>query len=135
GLMAAARQLAVRAVEQRLDLLAPCPAPEEATDCAARFVTDLGKRAFRRPLEAAEQESLLRLYHKRAPTLGYGAAIGLLIETLLQSPQFLYRVEAPLTAVDDPSRRSVPLGPYEIASRLSYFLWGSLPDDELFAAA
>lgn len=132
---AAARTLAEQAVEQRLDTLAPCEDSQEEFACAERFLSSFGKRAFRRPLSAEEQDSLLRLYRKAAPTLGYGAAIGLMIETLLQSPQFLYRVEAPLTPLDDPQQSSVPLGPYEMASRLSYFLWGSLPDDELFAAA
>lgn len=134
-LTATARLLAERAVQNRLDAIAPCDDTQEELACAERFLSTFGKHAYRRPLGAEERDSLLRLFRKAAPTLGYGTAIGLMIEAMLQSPQFLYRVEAPLTPLDDPEPSSVALGPYELASRLSYFLWGSMPDDELFAAA
>jgi hypothetical protein len=131
----AARELATHAIEERLDALAPCPPPAESHVCAEDFVATFGRRAFRRPLEPAEKASFLRLYGKAAPSLGYGGGLGLVLEAMLLSPQFLYRVEAPLTALSEADSATVPLGPFELASRLSYFLWGSLPDDELLDAA
>jgi hypothetical protein len=65
--------------------------------------------------------------------MGYSAGVGLVLEAMLQSPQFLYRVEA--TQAATPETGAVALGGYEIASRLSYFLWNSMPDEQLFAAA
>lgn len=134
-LTSAARELSQRAVRDHLDTLAPCPNAADADDCVDDFLGRFGKRAFRRPLTASERTSFLTLYRKAAPTLGYEAAIGLLIEAFLQSPQFLYRVEAPLQADVASAEAPLPLGPYELASRLAYFLWGSMPDDELLAAA
>lgn len=129
----AARELAARAAEERLDELAPCPPPDSPDACAERFITRFGRRAFRRPLQAEEYWAFFKLYRKAEPTLGHRGAVALVIEATLLSPQFLYRVEAPLGPSGDSP--TLPLGPYELASRLSYFLWGSLPDDELLDAA
>ncbi len=129
----AARDLATRTVNERLETLAPCSSAETAAGCGTRFITEFGKRAFRRPLDAAETDSFTRLFDRAEASMGYEKAIGLVLEAMLQSPQFLYRVEAPL--LEDEKDTVVPLGPYEMASRLSYFLWGSLPDDDLFDAA
>jgi hypothetical protein len=130
----AARDIAQRAMERGLDELAPCAAGEDASSCARSFVESFGKRAFRRPLVEAEVSSFLRLFQKAEPSLGYDRGISLVLDAMLQSPQFLYRVEAPL--VDpDPNSAAVALGPYEMASRLSFFLWGSVPDEELLEAA
>ncbi len=140
----AAREIAQRRVERGVAELAPCADNTAPSACARSFLERFGKRAFRRPLTEAELASFLRLFEKAEP-LGYERAIGLLIDALLQSPQFLYRVEAPLIAapdveephVEDPPIEDgvVPLGPYELAARLSFFLWGSVPDEELLAAA
>ena len=64
---------------------------------------------------------------------GFSTAIRLLVKAILQSPDFLYRVELGMPSPGDAG--AVPLGQYEMASRLSYLLWNSMPDDELFAAA
>ncbi len=129
---AAARDISARTVAQRLDTVAPCPSGDTAT-CLVDFITNFGKRAFRRPLLPEEVESFRKLYDKAAPTLGHEASIGLVLEAMLQAPQFLYRVEAPKAPT--PETGAIALGNYEIASRLSYFLWNSMPDDELFRAA
>lgn len=134
-LTSAARELSQSAVRNHLDHLAPCPSADDADGCVDDFLARFGKRAFRRPLTNSERASFLSLYRKAAPTLGYETAIGLLIEAFLQSPQFLYRVEAPLQPGVGGAGAPVPLGPFELASRLSYFVWGSMPDDELLAAA
>jgi hypothetical protein len=128
----AAREVAQRAMERGLGELAPCATDDDVNACARSFLEGFGKRAFRRPLVEAEVSSFLRLFRKAEPGLGYNQAIALLLDAMLQSPQFLYRVEAPLIDAESPT---VALGPYEMASRLSFFLWGSVPDEELLHAA
>jgi hypothetical protein len=128
----AAEALAARAVANRLEVIAPC-ASKDTASCGRDFVRNFGLRAFRRPLSTAETQLFDDLFARSAAQLGYGAAVGLVLETMLQSPQFLYRVDS--LAAPTPETGAVALGPYELASRLSYFLGGSMPDAELFAAA
>lgn len=128
---AAARDVSARAVAERLDTIAPCPSGD-ALACVDSFLTSFGKRAFRRPMLPDEAATFRKLFEKAEPTLGYSTAIGLVLEAMLQSPQFLYRVEATVAAT--PETGAIPLGGYELASRLSYFLWNSMPDEELFRA-
>jgi len=114
-----------------LDLAAivPCdPTLEPA--CLRDWVAAVGRRAYRRPLtdeELARYETLLALGQDDA------ARVRLVIQAMLQSPSFLYQLEFGLpepTAGD-----VVALEPYELASRLALFLWGSVPDDALLDAA
>jgi hypothetical protein len=134
-LQAAAESLAAEAVANLKSLL-PCdPAPNEAA-CARQFVEQFGLRAFRRPLEAAEVQRMTALYTAGRSTLklDFARSLGLVIEAMLQSSSFLYHFQGG----GGPTLREgglVRLGPYEIASRLSYFLWGTMPDKDLFAAA
>ncbi len=114
-------------------LLPPGASEDEAG--AEMLVRELGMRAHRRPLEPTEVEEYMTLYRRGAGLYGsldaFRSGVRLVIEALLQSPHFLYRVELSDTRVEG----IVPLDDYEIASRLSYALWGSMPDEELFAAA
>lgn len=126
----AAGLLAPMARDRGLDLLVPCEGDDAV--CAELFIEEFGQRAFRRPLDAGETIAFKTLYSRLAPSLGHDEALTAIIEAALQSPQFLYRVEAPRLM---PESGAVPLGPYEMASRLSYFLWGTMPDDTLMAAA
>jgi len=113
-------------------------AGSDPTACARAFVTSFGKRVFRRPLDVVEVDDLIALYTKlRAdPQMNYGFpdALNLVVEAMLQSPGFLYRWERGLAApqLDGPL---VKFDGYEMASRLSYFLWKSMPDAALMAAA
>ena len=87
--------------------------------------------AWRRPLSAAETDELRALYADlRRDAMAHEAAIRLLLTRVLMAPAFLYHVEEP-----GPGAVSVPVGDFELASRLSYFLWSSAPDDELRALA
>lgn len=103
-------------------------------DAAALVLGRFGVRAFRRPLEPAELEGLLGLYEgarEAGDTHEQGVRLGLM--ALLVSPEFLYRrVDNP--APDDPASVYTLSGP-ELATRLSYFLWSSTPDDELLSLA
>lgn len=102
---------------------------------AKAFVESFGLRALRRPLTADEVETYLKLYRegpKAYPTMAaFQGGLRLVLEGFLQSPLFLYRVERSTQAADG----KVPLDAFEVASRLSYALWNSMPDDALFAAA
>ena len=116
-----------------LHALLPCESGDGEDNCAAAFIDDFGPRAFRRPLTEQQRDDLLAFYDTNKADHGFDAAIELLIQRFLQSPYFLYRVELGMAEPDDTG--AIPLDDYELASRLSYLLWGSMPDDELFAAA
>jgi hypothetical protein len=110
----------------------------DETGCAQSFVENFGKRAFRRPLDVVEVDDLMALYTtlRSDPQMLYGfqEALGVLVEAMLQSPGFLYRWERGLK-VPQLDGTLVKLDHYEIASRLSYYLWNSMPDDTLLGAA
>ena len=105
--------------------------------CAAQFIEVFGLRAFRRPLNAAEKARLTAFYQTSKTANGFANAIQMVVSAVLQTPQFLYRMETADTA-GAPATASPGLleaGPYERASRLSYLLTQSMPDPELLAAA
>jgi hypothetical protein len=134
-IMDAAETLSTDAVKH-LDTIAPkCDVTAEGADaCAKKFIASFGKRAWRRPLEDAESAELFDLYTKgKAPTGVHEDGISLVIQRMLQSPFFLYRIERgqPGTEQDGAIRLTGP----ETASRLSYLLWSTMPDDALLADA
>ena len=101
------------------------------TDAARAILTKFLPRAFRRPLRDGELDEFLALFtrsQKRGDPFDQSVLIAL--QGVLISPHFLLRLEEPNT---DANPR--PLGDYELASRLSYFLWASMPDDQLFRLA
>jgi hypothetical protein len=137
NLQVAAETLA-KNMSTKLSTILPCtPASAAAeADCAGMFITTFGTKVFRRPLTAAETASLNTLYQTGRATLAldFNGAIVLLLEAMLQSPGFVYHWEMdPGPALKDGA--VVQLGNYQLASRLSYFLWGSMPDTALFTAA
>lgn len=125
--MDAAEVLADRAVAERWESVVGCAASD--AECLRTFVVDFGARAFRRPLSETERADYLALFEGVEGTPE--EAIALVVQAFLVSPSFLYHVEVGGDEVDG----MVRLGDYEIASRLSYFLWSSMPDDELFDLA
>jgi hypothetical protein len=107
-----------------------------ATAASARkFVEGFGLRAYRRPLTAAEAEQYTTLFSQGATLVGSGNAFGdgveVVVTAFLQSPHFLYRTELGGGVVNG----RVPLTDHEVASRLSYGLVNSMPDEPLLAAA
>ena len=130
--MGAAETLAANAVAD-LDALLPCDPAGGEDACAEQWIESFGQRAFRRPLTTAQRDRLVSVYAAAKAEHGFDVAIELVLQTILQSPYFLYRVELGMPDPDDEG--AVPLDDWEIATRLSYLLWGSMPDDELFAAA
>jgi hypothetical protein len=103
-----------------------------ANACANTFFTRLGLRLFRRPLSHDERTRALARFSTWREAIDFQGAITLSLEAFLQSPAFLYRVELP---ADAPAGFTVLVEPYAMASRLSYFLWLSAPDDQLLQAA
>ncbi|MEO6238366.1 MAG: DUF1592 domain-containing protein [Vicinamibacterales bacterium] len=98
--------------------------------CAARIMTDLARRAFRRPVAAAEVEkytALVRRAQQDESSFDEGLAVG--IQALLVSPDFLFRIERNRTGLRAASAQ--PITQHELATRLSYFLWASMPDEKL----
>lgn len=131
-----AEALASKAMQTAASKVLPCdPATGEAA-CAAKFIAEFGLKAYRRPLAAAETMRLTALYEnaRGAQKMSFNDAIQLLLEGMLQSPAFLYHWESPYAApVLD--KGVIKLDQYDVASRLSYFIWGSMPDQPLFDAA
>jgi hypothetical protein len=128
-----AAEAAAKVLVAKLPALMPCDAAAGEQACVDKFINGFGKRAFRRPLEAVEIEALGKVYAVGAKNGGYPHGIEVVTRALLQSPSFLYRLE--LGQKTGSSGASVHLGPYEVASRLSYLLWNTMPDAALMDAA
>ncbi|MDF3070580.1 MAG: hypothetical protein K0R38_6181 [Polyangiaceae bacterium] len=125
-----AEQVAAKAT-QNPDTLLGCKLADGET-CIQSFIERFGQRAWRRPLEAVEREDLLGVFRAGSAAHGPTQGLKLLLETFLVSPSFLYRVEVGTPIADQPY---LALTSWEVASRLSYFLTGAMPDDALFSAA
>jgi len=118
-------------LERLLDGCNPLPGADGEADCLTRFLDSFTLRAYRRPPTAQELGRLRDLFAVGAESGGFPRGIQLVIEAVLQSPFFLYRLELGASAADG----AVRLTPHELAARLSYLLTGSMPDRDLTAAA
>jgi hypothetical protein len=105
----------------------------EALACARNVLGTLARRAYRRPVFASDVDPLLGFFAEGAHDGGFDAGVQFALKRLLVSPEFLFRVEL------DPERMAphtaYKLGDFELASRLSFFLWSSIPDEQLLTAA
>jgi hypothetical protein len=112
----------------------PCTPTDTGEACAQQFIAEFGARAFRRPLTTEETATFQNLFTNRATlteTGSFDEAAQLILEGFLVSPSFLARPEL----TETPEGQYFALSGHEVASRLSYMLWGSMPDDTLLAAA
>ncbi len=130
--MLASEEIAARAVTD-LGTLLPCDPGADESGCIGQWVSDFGRRAWRRPLTDEEQAAMVQLFVDARVGEDLPTSVGLVLQAFLQSPHFLYRVE--LGVPGESGDLAVPLDDFEMASRLSYFLWGTMPDDELLSAA
>jgi hypothetical protein len=107
------------------------PAEEEA--CASKILTMMTRRAYRRPVTDADLKAPMKFYRETRQESGFEAGIESALSSVLVSPEFLFRVEndPPNTAPNTAYR----ISDLELASRLSFFLWSSIPDDELLNSA
>ncbi|MEC9353307.1 MAG: DUF1592 domain-containing protein, partial [Planctomycetota bacterium] len=102
--------------------------------CAKKIVQAFGARAFRRPLNISETGALVRLVELAVKNEdGFETGVRFAVQAMLVSPHFLFRVEVDSQPHDPKVVRY--LNDYEMASRMSYFLWSSMPDDELLELA
>jgi len=138
NLYEAATTLATNAMAHLADLL-PCKSlPAAAADqdaCAKQFIAQFGKRAYRRPLTADETAGLTAFYTQSKAAADFPNAVRLVISAMLLSPQFLYRWEVDSTKAPVRENNLIRYNSYEMASRLSYLIWASMPDDAAFALA
>ena len=107
------------------------PAAEQRT-CAWASLERFARRAYRRPLDIGEERRLEAFWQANATAGPLDEAVALTVAGILQTPTFHFRIE-PRGQADGAA--SAPLSRWELASRLSYFLWDSMPDEALFAAA
>jgi hypothetical protein len=110
----------------------PSGAAEEQA-CAKKILSNLAHRAYRRPVGADDMTQLLALYNGGAQNGGFESGVRLALQKILVSPEFLFRAE-----VDPPGAAPGTvhkISDVELASRLSFFLWSSIPDDQLLAVA
>jgi len=105
----------------------------EQRPCARAILSRLARHAYRRPVDETDTSALMEIFETGLSQAGFEAGIERAIRALLVSPKFLFRVEP-----DPPgatARKPYKLGDFALASRLSYFLWSSLPDESLLASA
>jgi hypothetical protein len=108
--------------------------PDEETPCARRIVSTLAKQAFRRPTTAADLTSLMEFYEAgRSEGGSFEDGVEAALQRILADPEFIYRGEHEPAGVT--AGKTYRLSDLELASRLSFFLWSSIPDDELIDVA
>jgi len=108
-------------------------APKEDVACARRIVERLGTEAYRRPLTTADVNELMAFYQQGAATAGFEGGIRTSLQAMLASLHFLFRVEEVPAGVAPGGIYHI--GPVDLASRLSFFLWGTIPDRTLIDLA
>ena len=117
---------------QRIFICRPARATEERA-CATAILSKLARRAYRRPVTDSDMSGLLRFYDEGRKTSSFEAGIEMALRAMLASPKFVFRAER------DPAGIAAggvyTLSDLELASRLSFFIWSSIPDDELLSLA
>ncbi|MBL8232561.1 MAG: DUF1592 domain-containing protein [Bryobacterales bacterium] len=120
-----------KAVHYRLFGTEPGETPSQPRTAARRLLANFLRKAFRRPVDAAEIEKFMKLYDRAAERNDpYEERVKLMLKAVLVSPDFLFKMEE---RHDDSAIR--PLRQHELATRLSYFLWSTMPDEELMRIA
>ncbi len=101
--------------------------------CAKRIISTLARRAYRRPATDAELERLMAFYQVGRREQSFDGGVERALRSILASPKFVFRPEVVPANVADGA--AYPVGDFDLASRLSFFLWSSIPDDELLDVA
>ena len=110
----------------------PTSLSEERT-CAESIIANLASRAYRRPVTGEDMAGLVSFYESGGEVGGFEVGVRTALQAILASPSFVFRLEEEPEGVD--AGETYPLGDVALASRLSFFLWGTLPDDELLEFA
>ncbi len=117
---------------ERIFVCHPANSGAEAA-CAHQILSTLARRAYRRPVTESEIGVLVKFYQEGRATGGFDSGIEMAIRRLLVSPEFLFRIESDPAGIAPSTTYGV--SDIELASRLSFFLWSSIPDDQLLDAA
>ncbi|MGH9786384.1 MAG: DUF1592 domain-containing protein [Terriglobia bacterium] len=105
-------------------------------DCAKEILSRLARRTYRRPVTDGDLQTLLSFYEAGRSEGGFEAGIGMALERMLVSPEFLFRIERdPVPQRGMAAGAAYRISGLELAARLSFFLWSSIPDDELLELA
>jgi len=117
---------------RRIFVCRPASARDEVP-CARKILSTIARRAYRRPLAAGEIDPLMAFFEAGRRDGGFDTGIQLALQRILATPKFVFRIEQdpPEAAAGEAYR----LADLELASRLSFFLWSSIPDDELLTVA
>ena len=107
--------------------------PDEEVPCARRIIENLASRAYRRPASAADVDGLMGFHEDGAAADGFENGVRMALEALLASPRFVFRPEREPEGVEP--GEVYPVASVDLASRLSFFLWGAPPDETLRLAA
>ena len=108
-------------------------AVSEHSGCAREILSTLARRAYRRPVDAADLDRLMPFFEEGRANGGFEAGIQLALRRILASPSFAFRIETEPEGAAN--RAAYAVSDLELATRLSFFLWSSIPDDELLALA
>jgi hypothetical protein len=108
---------------------------DETDACALQIVQRLQRRAYRRPVTVADAEAPLRFYREARKQGGFELGIEMALRAVLVSPEFLFRVERDPKPAPVAAGNAYRISDIELASRLSFFLWSSIPDEALLAVA
>jgi len=112
----------------------PCTSPPAtAAACEQQIIDKIGPQVYRHPLASAERAELQTLFDAGVQEKDFATGVEWFLSGVLQSPDFLYQLSKLQAAEQAGALVTIP--PYELASRLSYFIWDSMPDDALFTAA
>ena len=118
---------------RKLFVCRPTGGTTEEARCATTILSALARRAYRRPVTEADVETLLEFYAEGRAADSFDAGVQAAVERILVDPEFLFRIETDPAEV--PPGRTYPISDLELASRVSFFLWSSIPDDELLDIA
>lgn len=130
-----APRLAAMAIDRGRSTSSPCLAKTPDLACARSFLGAFGLKAWRRPVSEAELDSLMQVVELGAKNQDVAHGLNLATQALLLSPAFLFRIEEGTGEAAEGKPGWVRPTPYELAARLSFLLWRSVPDDELLALA
>ena len=117
---------------ERIFVCRPAGAADEGA-CARKVVTNLATRAFRHPATGAEVQSLMEFYQDGRKQADFDRGVEMVLARILADPKFIYRIETEPGALK--AGQTYRLSDVDLASRLSFFLWSSIPDEELLTAA
>lgn len=131
GMVVSLAEASVQDLPRLMGCEASSPAAEDA--CVDDFIDRFGLRAWRRPLSETERQSVKALFTQARGEFTFEESVSTVVGAMLEAPQFLFRIQEGVGQVNSDGGKL--FSGYELAANLSYLIWNSMPDDELFSAA